>query len=101
MKSEPETNHLTQRVRQETNLINLIILTPVCVCVCACYLSHTQHTEHGGVERVDALQLHAHFESRSPARERLGLKDRQVRETDGSESEGQTGRSHRRVTLPE
>ena len=47
----------------------------MCVCVCARarYLCHGQHTEHGRVQWVDALQLHAHFKTSSPTGERLGL----------------------------
>lgn len=40
------------------------------------YLSDGQHTDHGGMQRVDALQLHAHFEGRPPAGTGLVLGDR-------------------------
>lgn len=50
------------------------------VCGYVCYLSNCQHTEHGGVQWVDALQLHPNFKTSSSTGKRLGLTDRQARE---------------------
>lgn len=42
--------------------------------VCERYLCDRQHTEHGGVQRVDALQLHPNFKTSSFTGKGLGLK---------------------------